>query len=834
MNINDLRQKLIQRIVIGDGGLGTLLQQRGLKAGHPPESMLLDCPEEVEAVHRLYIHAGADFVTTNSFGGSRPKLAQHGLENAFIEINRRAVFVARHAAGDSAYVAASIGPTGELLQPMGTLTMEELVGFFLDQVRVLNDAGADFAILETMGDIGELQAAARACFIEGLPFMASMTYDDRGRSLAGATPHVTVAAIEPYQPLAIGTNCGMGPDGMVARVEEYVRHTHVPVLAQPNAGLPELDHTGRTVFRLGPDAFAEKAVALVRAGASLVGGCCGTTPEHIVALRRAVDGERAIPRKADSSVRFAARSGVVEVGYGHPFRVVGERINPTGRKKLSQQLATGDFNQVKQDARAQVARKAHILDINVGVPGVDESTLMVQTIAEIQGVLPEIPVSIDSNHPDALIRGLRNVVGRPLLNSINGEENRLITLLPVVRETGANFIALAMDESGIPADAAARMAIIRRIIDRAEALGISRNRILVDCLVFTVGSQPHQARETLEAIRRVRKELGCATILGVSNVSFGLPNRAVLSSTFLAMALHAGLDAGIINPLSDRMMETLTAAELLLNRDPGARNYVALMEELSSREAVDAGSRPMHRTTGPATSDVPHTDGRSAGPSSPGSLAADADAPSAVYTMVIEGDKSGVITAIDSLLAHSVAPQDVLSRHLVPAIEEVGRRYGSGACYLPQLILAGETMRAGVARLRPMLAASPGEALHQTPCVLGTVSGDIHDIGKNIVAIVLENHGFKVIDLGKNVSREAFAEAVHAHRAPVAGLSALMTTTMPAMEETVKYLHETCPGIRVMVGGAVVNKRFSERIGADGYAREAVEAGSLAMQLIGK
>lgn len=812
---------LSQRVFIGDGAIGTLLQKRGLKPGMAPEMMLLENPHEVSAVHQLYVDAGADMVTTNSFGASRPKLAQHGLADKLVEINRSAVEVARKAAGDRAFVAASIGPTGELMKPMGSMTMPDLVAIYREQVQPLRDAGADFAILETMGDIGELQAAARACFLENLPFIASMTYDETGRSLAGSSPEIVAITLEPYEPLAICTNCGLGPVEMLDRVKELVAATHLPVMAQPNAGLPELID-GETVFRLQPDAFADEARALVQAGAAMVGGCCGTTPEHIVALRHQLQGMSATERHPEQAVRFASRSGVARAGQGLPFCVIGERINPTGRRKLTRLLKECDFSQVRKDASAQVSRGANILDINMGVPDTNEPELMVEAINVVQSIVPGTPLCIDSNDPDTLIRGLREVVGRPLLNSINGETHRMEKLLPVVRETGANFIALAMDETGIPEDADARMKIIRRIVESARKHGISSNRILVDCLVFTVGSQPHQAIETLAAVQRVITELGCGTILGVSNVSFGLPRRAVTSSTFLAMAIQSGLAAGIINPLSDRMMETLMASELLLNRDPGARKYVNLMKSIEEKESNRAASR----TTIPVTK-------KSENKQTDAVVAADQGGKSAVYNCVMEGDRETIVNNIESLLNGPTTPQQILSDHLVPAIETIGRKYGLGQIYLPQLIMAGEAMREGVAYLQPRLAASSDGGLHDTPVVIGTVKGDIHDIGKNIVSIVLANHGFRVIDLGKDVDSDAFVKAIQENNAPVAALSALMTTTMPAMEETVQTLHRQCPLVKVMIGGAVVNKAFADRIGADGYTPEAVSAGDLARVLAG-
>ncbi|MBN1879420.1 homocysteine S-methyltransferase family protein [bacterium] len=822
MNVRErIRAIIADRILIVDGAIGTLLQMRGLEPGMPPEVLLLDAPKDVTDVHRLYVEAGADIITTNSFGASRLKLAQHGLEDRFEQINRLSVETARKAANGRALVAGSIGPTGELLQPMGSISMIELQEEFRRQARILKQAGADLAIIETMGDLGELQAAARACYLERFPFMTSMTFNEAGRSLSGSTPENLAITMAPFHPLAIGTNCGMGPAGMVPRIHELVSVTDCPILAQPNAGLPELVGS-TTVFRLPPEPFAERAVKLADAGASIIGGCCGTTPDHILALRNSLKDRRPAPAAHRFGVRFSARSGIALAGEGAPFCVIGERINPTGRKILSRQLRTGDFSMLRKDAGLQVERGASLLDVNVGVPDADESDLMIRAIHELQSLMPAVPLSIDSNDPDTLTAGLHNVVGIALLNSINGEQSRLDKLLPIVAETGANFIALAMDETGMPEDAATRMNIIRRIIDSAEKFGIARNRILVDCLVFTVASQPQQAKETLEAIRRVKSELGCATSLGVSNVSFGLPARDSISSTFLAMAITAGLDAGIINPLSDRMMETLRSTELLMNRDSGARQYLSFIEKKEKRD------REHQKTMTPVRQEIIESPVKTVTESK-----AVTDSGREIRWKVLEGDRTGIVSAIDDQLSSGKSPDTLLSGVLVPAIQDVGRRYGNGEIYLPQLILAGETMRIGVEYLRPMLAHGAGAGLHNTPLVIGTVEGDIHDIGKNIVAIVLENQGFRIIDLGKNVSVETFARAIRDSDASVVALSALMTTTMLAMESTVKILKDRCPGVKIMVGGAVVTQSFADRIGADGYAKEAVGAGNMARRLAG-
>jgi 5-methyltetrahydrofolate--homocysteine methyltransferase len=807
MSVRERFEKIIsQRVLTGDGAIGTLLQARGLPAGKPPESMMLNSPEEVEAVHRLYFEAGAEILTTNTFGANRLKLEQYGLAGHIHRINSRAVEAARNVAADIAFVAGCVGPTGELLRPMGKRTVPELVEIYREQIQILRDAGADFAILETMSDIGELQAAARACHIEQFPFVASMTYNENGRSLTGATPEVTAVTLEPFEPLAIGVNCGLGPAEMLQRVKEYALATHLPLLAQPNAGLPKL--VGKeTVFQLPPDQFADHSAKLARAGAAVVGGCCGTTPQHIRALRNAVNDYSPSIRGKIQAVRFSARSGCAVAGFEKPFCIIGERINPTGRKRLSNQMRNSDFSRVRKDASRQVERGANLLDINVGVPETDETALMLHVIDLLQSMHPGTPLSIDSNDPAVLAVGLKHVVGRSLLNSINGDDERMDALLPIVAETGANFIALAMDETGMPKTADERLKIIKRILKRAEEFGIDRNRVLVDTLVFTVASEPRQPMETLVALKRIRQELGCASVLGVSNVSFGLPGRDVITSSFLAMAMVSGLTAGIVNPLSDRIVETIRATELLLNKDSGAVKYVSAVESIGS------ACRPEIKTSALKIGQKIE--------------------PESVLNYLKDGDREGLIAVLDTLMAGGKSPDKILSGELAPAIQKVGDMYGCGTIYLPQLILAGEAMRAAVAHIRPLLSKYSGKGLHGTPLIIGTVEGDIHDIGKNIVAIVMENRGFKVHDLGKNIAPEKFLQMIDRIKPTVVALSALMTTTMPAMENTVRELKRRYPDVRVMVGGAVVTQKFADRIGADGYASEAVGAGTLALELAG-
>ncbi len=797
--------------VFFDGAMGTMLQQAGMRPGMSPERFMLESPDRVTGVHRRYIDAGVDVLTTNTFGANRIKLGEYRLDHEIDRINRLAVQCARDAAGDTTWIAGSIGPSGLLLRPMGSTTMDELQSVFSEQARILRDAGVDFAIIETMGDLGELLAAIRACLDTGLPFIPSMSFDPHLRSLSGSTPESYAVTAEPYEPLAIGVNCGLGPDIMVEVVRRMAAETALPLLAQPNAGLPQLID-GVTRFSLQPVDFASQMLRMIDAGAAALGGCCGTTPDHIAAVTHSCRNaiiQRQVP---ESAVRFASRAGIVRTGAAMPFTVIGERINPTGRKKLSTQLAEGDLSMVRADARKQIEAGAMILDVNMGVPGQPEDLLMTRAVDELQAIAPATPLSIDSMSVEAIEAGLKTVIGRPLLNSINGEDERIEALLPLVKRYGANFIALAMDSTGIPEDADARIRIAEKIVRKAEAIGIDRSRILIDCLVFTVGSQPHQPNETLKAVERVRNDLGCATILGVSNVSFGLPNRDAISSTYLAMALRAGLNAGIINPLSISMMQGLRAGELLLNRDPGARRYVSFQEYASAATPTPQPAKSMAPAAAPD---------RSVPVFSPSAQA------------VVDGDKDRVCRLIDEELTAGIEPARLLEESLIPAIAAVGAQYGAGIVFLPQLILAGETMKAAVGHLRPRLKESGSQLLHGTKIVLGTVAGDIHDIGKNIVSVVLENHGFDVIDLGKDVSADRFAECVEDSRARLVGLSALMTTTMPAMRETVRMLKERFSSIRILVGGAVVTRRFADEIGADGYAADAVGAGDIARTMAG-
>ncbi|GAB6157815.1 homocysteine S-methyltransferase family protein [Desulfotomaculum varum] len=796
------KERIKKEILVVDGAMGTLLQQRGLPAGWCPEEWNLSRPAAVQEVHELYLAAGADIITTNTFGAIRLKLADYGLDHLVREINLAAVSLAREAARPcGAMVAGSVGPLGKFLQPLGTMTFDEAYEQFYEQCRALVEAGVDLILFETFGDIGEMRAALIAAADAGpIPVVASFTFDETGRTFTGTDPETAAVVVERLGVSAIGVNCSVGPRELVPVVQQLTQSTNLPVLVSPNAGMPEMVE-GRTVFRETPAAMAEYAARFVAFGASLLGGCCGTTPEHIKAIQQSVKGLSLKERRRDFGLRVASRVKTVTV---HPQAMpvaIGERLNPTGKKALQAEIREGKTEITRRDALAQVAAGAAILDVNVGVGGVDQVAAMERAVHAVQ-VLVDAPLCIDSTDPAVIEQALKIYHGKAIINSVNGEEKSLQTILPLAKRYGAALIGLTLDEGGIPATAEERLAVARRLVERAEAIGIPRNDLMIDCLVLTVSAQPAGVPETLRAISLVKKELGLTTSLGVSNVSFGLPSRGLINAAFFAMALAAGLDAAILNPQEQRMMETLRAAAVLTGRDPQAAGYIAYAQQA-------AGMQVTPQPTVPAA----------------------ATPLEVLYQAVLSGDKDNIITYIENALAEGLSAMEILDKALIPGIEEVGRRYGAGQYFLPQLMMAGETMTKSFARLRPELAKGPAKRIGTV--ILATVKGDIHDIGKNIVSVMLANHGFEVIDLGKNVDNEEIIAAAQQHRAQIIGLSALMTTTMVHMADLIKLVKEQRLNIKVMVGGAAVTAQYAREIGADGYAVDAVEAVSVAKGLLG-
>ncbi|MDQ7835666.1 MAG: homocysteine S-methyltransferase family protein [Humidesulfovibrio sp.] len=794
------------RIHFFDGGFGALLQSRGLPPGVSPELFGLANPDPVASIHAEYAAAGAEVVTTNTFGGTRFKLDP---TTNVRELNRQLALTAKRAVDGRAFVAGSVGPTGHFAEPLGKLTFRELVAAFKEQIQGLVDGGSDLIIIETQFDLAEAKAAVIAAReVCDLPVAVSMTFEG-AVSLTGTPPLTFIDTMQNLGVDLIGTNCSAGPEQIVDIVRAMLPRLSTPLLVQPNAGLPELDENGKTVFRLGPDDFARQCRAFVELGAKFLGGCCGTTPAHITALRAAVgDTPYARPEPADKTpLVLTCRSLSVGLGAENTLAVIGERINPTGKKVLAEELVRGEHAEALRLAQAQIADGAAILDVNVGAAMVDEKAVL-PSLALALSARFELPLSLDTSDPQAMDNALWTQPGSPLVNSISGEPGRMELLGPLCKKFGAPFILLPLEGRKLPYTAAERISVIERLLAQADELGIPRRLIMVDALVLTVSSKPEAARHCLETIRYCRETLGLPTTMGLSNVSFGLPARELLNSTFLAMSMACGLSSCIANPASNRLREILTSGEVLLSRDPQAGRYIEGYAHWT----------PVAPTSG-------------AGGGTGASIAK--GAATTPGEAVISGDKPALLAMLEARLAEGADPFALVNDELIPAILEVGNKYERKEYFLPQLLRSAEAMQAGFGRLEPLLLAS-GRAEKKTPVVMATVEGDIHDIGKNIVCLMLKNHGFEVFDLGKDVPAVKIVDEAERVGAKVIGLSALMTTTMVRMEDTVRLVKERGLDMKVMIGGAVVTEAFAASIKADGFSRDAVAAVKLAGELSGK
>lgn len=806
------RERLVKdpRPLLLDGGLGTMLQARGLPAGMDPAQFCIERPEVLRGVHADYAAAGADILLTCTFGGTSLKLPGD-LARDTAGFNRRMAQIAREAAdaaGRKVFVGGDMGPCGLFAAPLGEMSPLDMYALFCEQVRGLVAGGVDCIVIETQFDLAETRLAVAAVRAEcELPVLVSMTFEN-GVSLTGSTPEIFAATMRNMGVDAVGCNCGLGPEQMAGVVETFLATAGLPVLAEPNAGLPELID-GETRFRLPPEPFAQATAEFVRKGVRLVGGCCGTTPDHIAALRRAVDSISVYetPSAAPMGLALTSRSALVRAGAGRPLCVIGERINPTGKKALTAELQTGAFTTALTFAEEQIALGAPVLDVNVGAPLVDEVDLLPRLVCELISRHTE-PLSLDSSNPAAIAAGLPWHPGSALVNSINGDEGRdgglspMEALGPLCRQWGAPFILLPIRGRKLPVRAAERIAIIESMLEQTEALGIPRYLALVDVLALSVASKAEAAREGLETLRWCAAN-GLPTVMGLSNISFGLPARELVNSTYLAMSMGAGLSACIANPSSVRFSEARMAADVLLGADVGAERFVSGFSQWSAGEPQSA--------PGAAT-------GRAAGASS------------TVFEAIVRGDKDAVIRLVDVELSAGHEAAAVVNNQMIPAITEVGNRYERREYFLPQLLRSAEAMQTAFAYVKPRLEKD-GAGEDKPVIVVATVEGDIHDIGKNIVTLMLRNHGFAVVDLGKDVKAEVIVEAAVAHKAAVIGLSALMTTTMVRMEDTIKLVRERKLPIKIMVGGAVVTPAFAERIGADGTSADAVGAVRLAQAL---
>ena len=789
----DLDTLLTREFVFLDGAMGTQLQRRGLPLGAVPELANLEHPDWLADIHRSYVEAGSDILYANTFGANREKLARSGRTVA--EVVSAGVALARQAAAGRALVALDVGPLGQLLEPNGTLRFEEAYDRFAEVMEAGAAAGADLVVIETMADLNEARAALLAAKERtSLPVLVSMSFEADRRTFLGCGVASMALTLSGLGADAIGINCSLGPLEMAPLVDELKRWTDLPLLLKPNAGLPDPAGGG---YDIGPEQFAAALAGLGRAGVQLLGGCCGTGPEHIALLRRELGGARRARRAA--AVPAAVCSGTRAVAIDR-VRVIGERINPTGKKRFQQALREGDMDYILSQALAQTDAGADILDVNVGLPDVDEVRLLPETVRALQAVT-DAPLQLDSTDPAALEGALRACCGKAIVNSVNGDPETLEAILPLVKKYGAAVVGLTLDQNGIPKTAEERLAIARRILDAALALGIPRRDVYIDCLTLTVSAEQAAAGETLRAVRMVKEELRLKTVLGVSNISFGLPARPLVNQNFLTMAMTCGLDLPILNPNVEAMMAAVRCFHLLTNVDAEARDFLAAY-------GGDAAPAPAAPASGPTARPL--------------------------GDLVELGLRGEAGQAARALLAAGEDPMALVDGVLIPALDRVGAQFEAGQRFLPQLIQAAGAAQAAFEAVREALAArQDGPPVRRAPIVLATVKGDIHDIGKNIVKVLLENYGFAVLDLGRDVDPERVARAVRETGAPLVGLSALMTTTLKSMEETIALLRREELPCRVMVGGAVLTADYAARIGADFYARDAKESVDIARRVMG-
>lgn len=830
----DIREEMGKRILFFDGGLGSLLQARGLKPGELPETWNLSKPEELIAIHKEYLEAGADIILANTFGANRFKY--ENLE----EIVTAAVHNAQKAVqecGRKAYVALDMGPTGKLLKPMGTLDFEEAVSVYAQVVKAGVKAGADLILIETMSDTYELKAAVLAAKENSdLPVVATVVFDESHKMLTGATPEVVVALLEGLRVDAIGMNCGLGPKQMKPIFEKMARCASIPLVITPNAGLPRSEN-GKTVYDVTPEEFAEDVEEIIDMGAFFAGGCCGTTPVHIKALTSRCGKKKPLPLVAKDITVVTSYSKAVELGK-KPV-IIGERINPTGKSKFKQALRDNNMEYILEEGVKQSDSGAHILDVNVGLPEIDEVSMMKQTVYELQSILP-LPLQIDTTNVQAMEQAMRIYNGKPMINSVNGKEEVMREIFPLVQKYGGVVVGLTLDEDGIPSTAEGRLAIAERIYRTAESYGISKKDIVIDALTMTMSTDMNSAKTTLAVVKKI-KEQGGKTVLGVSNISFGLPQRELVNAAFFSMAMDAGLSAGIINPNARAMRQAYDTFCVLQGYDEQCMNYIenyAVAPEMipvpttsggGSTGTTGGGAVPGGAAGNDAQGGAGMASGGTAGGSIPQNGAGRSGGSLTLKDCIIKGLKEPAYRATKELLGDGNTPgtkgtMEIINEDLVPALDTVGQGFEKGTMFLPQLLMSAEAAKAGFQAIKEYVTASGNVQEKKGTVVIATVKGDIHDIGKNIVKVLLENYGYEVIDLGKDVPPETVVATVEETKAPLVGLSALMTTTVTSMEETIKQLHKAAPWCKIMVGGAVLTQEYANMIGADFYGKDAMQS----------
>ncbi len=801
--------------VLLDGATGTNLQKAGMPVGVCPEQWILENSEVLIDLQKRYVEAGTDILFAPTFTASRIKLKEYGLEDHLEEMNRKLVALSKEAAkGTNALVAGDLTMTGEQLYPLGDLMFEDLVDVYKEQAKIIAEAGADLFVVETMMSLQECRAAVLAIReVCDLPVMVSLTYNEDGRTLYGTDPVTAVVVMQSLGADAIGMNCSTGPEAMLEPIAKMAEYAAIPLLAKPNAGMPELID-GQTVFNVEPEEFAEVGKKLVEEGAAIIGGCCGTTPEHIRALKEAVKG---IPVKAPLQTKrrmLTSERKSVEITLEGRFMVIGERINPTGKKKLQAELKEGSLNLVRTMALEQEENGASILDINMGMNGIDEKEMMLRTIYEVTSTV-DCPLCIDSSHVDIIEAALRIYPGRALINSISLEKEKFEKLLPIAKKYGAMFILLPLSDEGLPKDSAEKHGIIRTIMDEAVRIGMAKEDIIVDGLVATIGANPNAALECFETFSYCKNELELPTACGLSNISFGLPERTYVNTAFLTMAIANGLTMAIANPSQELLMNAAFASDMLLNKKESDICYIERMNFLSEKYA--GMERVMVQKT-------------PAGTSAAGGETRKESTGSGVFQAVLKGNKEHVLEEVKKMLDGGAKPDEIINEHLIAAINEVGELFDKKKYFLPQLISSANTMKLAIEYLEPMLERSNTEAM--ATIVVATVEGDIHDIGKNLVVLMLKNYGYHVIDLGKDVPADVIVDTAMNEGAKVIGLSALMTTTMMRMKDVVELAKEKGCTAKIVIGGAAITESFSDEIGADGYSKDAAECVKLVERLL--
>lgn len=799
-----LRERLGKELLFFDGGTGTLLQEKGLKAGELPEIWNIEHAEDMVSIHRQYFEAGSDIVLANTFGANALKYrdSRYKLE----EIITHAIENVRCASklgvkdGRETYVALDVGPTGKLLKPMGDLSFDEAYETYKEMMLIGERAGADLIHIETMSDTYEVKAAVLAAKENtSLPVFVTMIFDEKGKLLTGGNVPAVVALLEGLRVDALGINCGLGPVQMFPILDEIMEYTTLPVIVKPNAGLPK-QRNGEVYYDVKPEEFAEAMEEIVKRGASAIGGCCGTTPEHIKKMAERLKNSPVFWQKREA----CALEKTIVCSYGNAVIlgdkpiIIGERINPTGKKKFKQALKEHDLDYILREGIAQQDAGAHILDVNVGLPDIDEVKMMREAVTELQSVT-SLPLQIDTVNIEAMETAMRYYNGKPMVNSVNGKQESMDAVFPLIRKYGGVVVALTLDEDGIPTDAAGRVRIAGKIIEEAEKYGISRKDIVVDVLAMTISSEPDGAKTTLEALRQVKENYEVCTVLGVSNISFGLPYRPAVNSNFYTMAMQQGLSAGIINPLSEDMMRSYYSYCALMNYDKNCEKYI---EKYGNQAPTPVGSSnvPLQISLGEA---------------------------------IRKGLKEEAHHGTRELLKIQ-EPLAIINEQMIPALDQVGKGFEKGTVFLPQLLMSADAAKIAFAVLKEEMEKSGKKEEKQEKVILATVKGDIHDIGKNIVKVLLENYGFAVIDLGKDVPPEEIVETAVKENAELVGLSALMTTTVVSMEDTIKLLRKLKPGCKVMVGGAVLNQEYADMIGADFYGKDAMQSVYYAQRVLKK